>query len=287
MELPCIDATSWPLLQEFFTYDRDVPLEARTVAVSDVDGGTRETIVFRSAQGFLVSGYLQLPETDKASYPCVLLMHGWSGSKDSWYKDFNYISGGNIRKSLLDHGYAVLMLDAQCHGDRNAVNDYAPVNHYVDAQQPVGQRRKGYFTQREIYLQTVIDYRRALDYLESRPEIDASECGLIGYSMGGTQSFMLTATDTRIVAAVACATPAELRPNTVYAPQNFTAAINDRPILVIAGRNDSMCSPAQATALYALLPPATAQLNFYEGTHKLTPDFVPDAVNWIIRHVKR
>jgi dienelactone hydrolase len=285
--LPQIDSASWPFLKRMFEYDSTIPLEARTVEVKTIDGHRREKIVLRTTQGFLTSGYLQLPSAQEGSFHCVLLLHGWSGSKESWYQDNNYISGGNIRKRLLELGYATLMLDAQCHGDRIAVNDFAPVNHYADEHHPVRQRRKGYFTQREIYTQTVVDYRRAIDYLESRDDIDTSRIGLIGYSMGGTQSFMLTAVEPRIKATVACATPAELQPLTLYAPQNHVHGIGDRPFFMVTGNNDTMCPIPHAKELYALIPSSTKDLRFYGGSHKLSPDFVPHAVDWISTHVGR
>jgi len=284
--LPQMRPEAWPLLKKLFEYDNTIPLEARTVERKEFDGQPREKIVLRTTQGFLASGYLQFPFTDQKRFACVLLLHGWSGSKDSWYQDNNYISGGNIRKQLLAEGYATLMLDAQCHGDRIAANDYAPVNHFVDEQQPVGQRRKGYFTQREIYVQTVVDYRRAIDYLESRDDIDTDRIGLIGYSMGGTQSFMLTAVEPRINAAVACATPSEQQRSTLYAPQNHVHGIGERPFLMVAGTGDTMCTVTHAKALFELIPSPTKDLKFYGGSHKLTPDFVPDAINWIETHVR-
>ncbi len=283
--LPQIDPQSWPLLKKLFEYDNTIPLEPRTVEQKEFDGRPREKVVLRTTQGFLASGYLHLPSKEEEFFPCVLLLHGWSGSKDSWYQDDNYISGGKIRKRLLEKGYATLMLDAQCHGDRIAVNDFAPVNHFVNEDQPVGQRRKGYFTQREIYAQTVVDYRRAIDYLESRDDIDTDKIGLIGYSMGGTQTFMLTAVESRIKAAVACATPAELTPFTVYAPQNHVHGIGDRPFFMVTGNNDTMCPVPHAKELFELIPSPTKGLKFYGGSHKLEPDFVPDAVDWITTQI--
>jgi dienelactone hydrolase len=276
---------AWPLLARLYEYDNTIPLEARTVEIKEIDGLRREKIVFRTTQGFLASGYLQLPATGTAPFPCVLLLHGWSGSKESWYQDNNYISGGNIRKLLLERGYATFMLDAQCHGDRIAVNDFAPINHHINEEMPVGQRRKGYFTQREIYTQTVVDYRRAIDYLDTRPEIDIGRIGLIGYSMGGTQSFMLTAVEPRIQATVACATPSELQPHTLYAPQNYIHAIGDRPFFMVAGNNDTMCPMIHAKQLYTLIPSSTKDLKFYDGSHKLIPTFALHAVEWIETHI--
>ena len=283
--LPQIGTEAYQLLTQFYDYDKTIPLEARTVQNHDFEDLAREKIVFRSTQGRLVPGYLQLPSTGKAPYPCVLLLHGWSGSKESWYVDGGYINGGNIRKALLERGYATFILDAQCHGDRIAINDYAPVNHYIDETQPVGQRRKGYFTQREIYVQTILDYRRGIDYLETRKDIDTNQIGVIGYSMGGNQTFMLTGVEPRIKAAVACATPSETKPFTIYAPQNFVHGIGDRPFFMVCGNNDSMCPVAHAEELFALLPSPTKQLKFYGGSHKLLPDFVPDAVDWITDHI--
>jgi dienelactone hydrolase len=165
-------------------------------------------------------------------------LHGWSGSKAHFWTDNNYISGGNVRKALLNEGFAVLALDAQCHGDRIAQNEFAPVN---PSGPPGGPVRKGYFTQREIYVQTTIDYRRALDYLKTRPEIAAARIGVFGYSMGGTQTFLLTSVDDRIKAAVACAVPADRSPASLIAPANFARAIGERPLLLVAGREDEMC----------------------------------------------
>ena len=285
--LPLIGTEAYQLLTKIFDYDNTIPLEARTVEIKEIEGLPREKIVFRTTQGFLCPGYLQLPTTGTAPHPCVLLLHGWSGSKDSWYQDGGYISGGNIRKALLQRGYATFILDAQCHGDRIALNDYATVNHYQDEKQPKGQRRKGYFTQREIYTQTVVDYRRAIDYLETREEINTDQIGLIGYSMGGNQSFMLTAVEPRIKATVACATPSEIKPFTIYAPQNFAHGIGTRPFFMVTGNNDTMCPIPHAEELFALIPSPTKQLKFYGGHHKLVPDFVPHAVEWIVKHVNK
>jgi len=285
--LPQIGTEAYQLLTKIFEYDNTIPLEVRTVEVKEIDGLPREKIVFRSSQGFLCPGYLQLPTTGEAPYPCVLLLHGWSGSKESWYQDGGYISGGNIRKALLERGYATFIMDAQCHGDRIALNDYAPVNHYKDKSLPKGQRRKGYFTQREIYTQTVVDYRRAIDYLETRNEINTDQIGLIGYSMGGNQSFMLTAVEPRIKATVACATPSETEPFTLYAPQNYIHGIGNRPFFMVTGNNDTMCPMPHAEELFMLIPSPTKQLKFYGGSHKLTPDFVPHAVAWIVEHIQQ
>ena len=91
--LPQIGGEAYQLLTRLYEYDSTIPLEARTVEIKEIDGLPREKIVLRTTQGFLVPGYLQIPAAGMAPYSCVLLLHGWSGSKDSWYRNFNYYGG--------------------------------------------------------------------------------------------------------------------------------------------------------------------------------------------------
>jgi dienelactone hydrolase len=277
-----VDATALQVLLRVYEYDPEIPLDARIVERFDVDGIPREKIVFRGAQGFYVPGYLQLPTSRRDPVPCVLLLHGWSGSKAHFWSDNNYISGGNVRKALLKDGFAVLALDAQCHGDRISANEFAPTN---PSGPPGVPPRKGYFTQREIYVQTTIDYRRALDYLRTRPEIDSKRIGVFGYSMGGTQACLLTAVEPRIKVAVACAVPADRSPSSLIAPANIARAIGSRPFLIIIGRHDEMCPATEAQRLLQAIDSRSAKLSFFDGTHKLRPDFVPVAVAWFKEHL--
>lgn len=272
------DEAAQVVLQRY-EYDSTIPLEARTVEMRERDGFIREKVVFRGVQGFLVPGYLQYPAGEDESRPCVLLLHGWSGSKESWWQDDNYISGGNVRRALLQSGFAVLALDAQCHGDRIAFNDFAPVNHYAAEGDPAP--RKGYFTQNEIYIQTTRDYRRSIDYLESRPDIDADRIAVLGYSMGGTQTYLLTGTEQRIKVAVAVAAPAERSKWSPIAPQNFTGGIGERPFLSIIGESDGMCPVPHARARHALIEAPRNRQLFVEGEHRLPSTWVPEAVDWI------
>lgn len=153
----------------FFAVEKGVPLEARVVRQWDDENTLRQKIVFRGAQGFLVPGYLEFPKKGQKPYPFVLLLHGWSGGKEDWYRDDNIISGGVMRKALLDAGYAVLALDAATHGERSNEIDYQHVNPFED---PKATPRRNYFSFAEITVQTVKDYRRVLDYMSDRDDID-------------------------------------------------------------------------------------------------------------------
>lgn len=268
------------VLKRVYDYDATIPLEARVVEKALKDKQEREKIVFRGAMGFLVPGYLQLPPNRTGPVPCVLLLHGWSGSKEAWWADNNYISGGNVRKAVLDAGYAVFALDAQCHGDRISVNDFAPVNHFQDpALGP--QQRKGYLSLSEIYIQTTRDYRRAIDYLATRPEIDSQRIGVFGYSMGGAQAYLLTGVEPRVKAVVSCCAPKDAQKFSLVGPQNFFAGFGDRPFLTVMGRSDELCPVEHAEAMHQLNPSSRKELMLLDAGHKFPPTYVEPAVKWL------
>jgi dienelactone hydrolase len=53
----------------------------------------------------------------------------------------------------------------------------------------------------------VKDYRRALDYISGRDDVATNRIGLVGYSMGGMDSFYILSVEPRIKMAVACVPP--------------------------------------------------------------------------------
>ena len=264
----------------FFDYDKTIPLEGRVVQQWDMDGGKRQKIVFRGAQGFLVPGYIQFPKTGQKPWPLVLLLHGWSGSKEEWYKDNNFISGGEMRKALLEAGYAVLALDAATHGERSNEIDYQHVNTFDDPKAPA---RKNYFTFAEISVQTVKDYRRALDFVAERGEVDTNRFGLVGYSMGGMDAFYLLSVEPRIKMAVACVPPLQNSGYGPVSPIDYSWGIGQRPFLLLMGRKDGPADyvPTVEASYRKYLEGPNTKLIWYDQGHKLTTLYVPDALAWV------
>lgn len=277
-----IDEEGFRLISKFYDRDPSIPLEARIVENKEQDGTRREKIVFRGSRGCLVPGYLEFPKTGTAPYPCVLLLHGWSGSKMSWWQDDNYISGGNVRKALLEAGYAIVALDAPTHGDRIVENDYALVNAYTG---PGNDGRKNYFTVSEIVIQSTVDYRRGIDYLETRDDIDNKRLGVLGYSMGGLQSILLPAVESRIQVSVGCVVPSWAQSHEQIAVNHYARGLAGRPHLMLMGRTDPLCSVEDAKRIHELIPGEKKDLIFYDSDHKLTSDYVPDAIEWFRKYL--
>ncbi len=267
----------------FFDHEPAIPLEGRIVRQWDRDDTLRQKFVFRGAQGFLVPGYVEFPKQTTKPCPLVMLLHGWSGTKENWWEDDNIISGGVMRKALLGAGYAVMALDAAAHGERGNEIDYQSVNSFDDPKAP---GKRNFFTYAEIAIQTVKDYRRALDYLTQRDDIDAKRIGLVGYSMGGMDSFYLLSVEPRIKTAVACVPPLTSAGYGPASPIDYSWGVKGKSFLMLMGRQDEMGDPVRVEASYhEYIESPESKLIWYDQGHKLTDIYVPDALSWVKAHL--
>ena len=203
------------------------------------------------------------------------------GTKDRWWDDDTWPQGGRLTKALAAEGIAALVLDAQFHGERASRLGYRPVEEYVCDDCPNARR--------DMVVETVADYRRALDYLGTRPEVDTARVGAIGFSMGGVMTFALSAVDPRIRAAVACVTPVNpddrkwSRPS--FSPYTFASRVRI-PVLQLMGRTDELYSRADAENVRNALASQEKPLEWFDSGHRLPPAYVPRAVGWLKGRLK-
>lgn len=264
------------VLASFYDYDRHVPLDASVVEKQELPGCTREKIVFR-VRGSWAVGYLAIPKTGSPPFPCVFGLHGIGGSKMDFWESRGWESGQNMTRALLESGIAVFTPDAQHHGER-----IADFGFKSPAAMVFEQRWSGI---RDLLVHSVIECRRGVDYLEAREEIDAKRIGAIGYSLGGMETFALLALDDRFRVGVACVTPAGTLEGTgkdqAFAPRNFAARIEGRPLLMQMGKSDPFCNEAQARHLFELIPGNRKELVFYDSGHMISPEHESKAAKWL------
>lgn len=179
----------------------------QVIAKEDKGTYTLETIQFDNDAGEMVKGFLFIPKTATAQTkaPAILYCH-WHGGQYDIGK--NELLGTNATPvapgpALAEAGYVVLGIDAPCFGERNG-------------QGPDGPQQKGgagemtaakfhFWAGRTLWGMILRDDLTALDYLCSRPEVDAARVGVTGISMGSTRSWWLMALDDRPRAAVCVA----------------------------------------------------------------------------------
>ncbi|HEX3570770.1 MAG TPA: acetylxylan esterase [Acidobacteriaceae bacterium] len=181
------------------------PLNARVVGSTQLDGFRIEKVVYESQPKLYVTALFYLPdarsaEEAKAKLPAVVVSAGH-------YAD-GKVSDFIIASELARNGFAVLSYDPIGQGERLQYPDPAqpgktlasgPTGEHAEAGlQPtlIGDALARYFAW---------DAVRAVDYLVSRPEVDAERIGAYGCSGGGVMTALLTAADRRVKAAgVAC-----------------------------------------------------------------------------------
>ena len=172
-------------------------LNAKTTGVVDRESYRIEKVIFESQPEFYVTANLYLPKSGNRPFPGILAPLGHTAEGKT------YPSYQTLFQNLARKGFAVLAWDPPGQGERLQYIDpksnrslYGPTGEHDRFGWPallIGSTT----TQFEVW-----DGIRALDYLLSRPEIDATAIGCCGHSGGGTQAMFLCALEPRIKAAV-------------------------------------------------------------------------------------
>jgi len=181
------------------------PLNARTTGKVPRDGYGVEKVLFESQPGFHVTALLFLPEAArlKAPFPGVVVPVGHTGNGKAWDE---YQTMGAL---LALNGMVGLVYDAIDESERLQYRgERAPFvfdkmwgselhGTYGHMMIQVG----GVLLGRNTAWFEVWDTMRAIDYLQSRPEVDPQRIGLTGHSGGGIITAYVAALDDRVQAA--------------------------------------------------------------------------------------
>jgi len=166
---------------DFYKYDKSQPFEATMDTVGMAVINHVINVTFLSAHGERVPAKLWMPQwaTAKNKTPVIFWLHGYGGNKDI---------DDAVFWGLSSLGSAFMALDAQYHGDRR---DPDKAMYSLDLMQD-----------RYALAQTVLDYRRAIDFISQFPNVDTTRIGILGGSMGGIVGAMLAGVDDRIKVSV-------------------------------------------------------------------------------------
>ncbi|MFF7471937.1 alpha/beta fold hydrolase [Streptomyces sp. NPDC008092] len=131
----------------------------------------REDVAFDADGGVTLRGWLFLPD-GPGPHPAITMAHGYAGVRDHGLEPF--------ARAFAGAGFVVLLHDHRTFG----ASDGLP-------RQDIDPWRQ------------IADWRRAISFLESRPEVAADRIGLWGTSYAGGHAIVLGATDRRLRAVVA------------------------------------------------------------------------------------
>ena len=232
---------------------------------------TRYHLVYNSMHDEKVTAIFATPNKFAPPYPAVVLLAGSGGNKDSSYVRI----AADMMATL---GYATISIDAQYHGERARKGMSGDFEYVYNP------------SMRDAWIQTVIDLRRAVDFLYSRPDIDKKRIGFLGFSQGSMVGGTFLGVEHRITAGCLMVggggfvrwaehlgilhkgiRRAMVVNSEITDPIYFIGNFAPHPLLMLAGKRDELIPRFATYALYnAAKEPK--QLVWFNSGHILSPD---------------
>ncbi len=268
---------------QYYAYDKDLPLNSVIKPLDKKPSRIRYSLSFDSIHDQRVTAILAIPNNFKQPFPSVILVHGSGGDKDTSYIQWS-------SDALTSMGYATLAIDTQYHGDRARKGRTGEI-HMPDS-----------YTMRDAWIQSVVDIRRCVDYLQKRPDMDSNKIGYLGFSQGGMLGSVACGIEDRISCACLAVPggglanlvrnidkypvlkahwPVKVTPeilakvdeiSSITDPINYIGMIIPRPLLIIVAIHDEII-PAESSAILIQASHAREadQVKRVESGHVLNP----------------
>jgi dienelactone hydrolase len=163
----------------------------------EAEGYTIESITYASEPKSRVTSLLYLPVNVDRPVAAVVVACGHGGSKSCLYAQY----AGQLYAKM---GFACFIPDTIGEEERETNGKMGARGHdmyHLKHDNPEFVRTK---LKRMVLGKIVWDLMRAIDYLQTRKEIDKNRIGIVGYSLGGASGGCTAIVDDRVKAAVIC-----------------------------------------------------------------------------------
>lgn len=254
-----------------FTYDRSVPLEARDGGVVHESGGLVVRDVSFMTPAGRVEGLLVAPKGAR-DLPAAVYVHGAGGDRTSML----------AAASSLAARRAVALTLTQPSTAATATGSDA------------SERLEIY---RDVTVADVLAVRRAIDFLEARPEVDPERVGYVGWSAGARTGALLSGVEERLrglallsggsaeVGEYVDAASDDLRDEvgrvmTEIDPLHWIGRAEPERLLLQNGEQDEVVPRKALDALAAAAPEGT-DVRWYPAGHGLDADAHGEHVTWL------
>ncbi len=283
-----------------------VPLNVQPVGVDEATGRhTRRKVVFTVAPEEQASAWLLLPDDRDERAPAMLCLHQTTAIGKDEPAGRGGQSNMHYAHELAERGFVCLVPDYPSFGEDEFDLTTGPVRY------PSGS------------LKAVWNNMRAIDLLESLPEVDPDRIGVIGHSLGGHTAPLTAAFDQRLAAVVtscgftafanyqggdlsAWASPrympriaSEFGSDPARVPFDFhevLAAIAPRPVFVSAPLHDKNFDHDGVEQVVAAVAPVYERMRSSEvqavtlvspdGGHDFPPETREQVYDWLTRMLK-
>jgi hypothetical protein len=267
-----------------FDYDQQAPLHTREVASWRDGAATVSDITYDSPKGGRVPATLIVPD-GAGPFAGLLVQHGMPSTR------WNSFPLGRAYANL---GAVVLLIDAPFARPENA------------GREPVTLTDRD----REEQIQLIVDLRRAVDLLVTRPDVDPDRLAYIGISYGAAMGGLLAGVEDRLQAYVLqvgdgglvehLAGPgdqdgqlSQLSPDEQehwiaemwpIEPIHYVGHAAPAALLYQNGTQDGMVPPSDAVR-YQKAGSEPKTIIWYESGHLLPPDSMLDQARWLRQHM--
>lgn len=257
-------------IESFYWYDQDMPLNAEVKEIKQTNSAIVYEVFYDSVNNVRLSGVLVIPKKGKKPYPLILYLHGYGMERE--------VPEMGIEFVLQKGNYAIFSISAQYLNERKKEGKDIFMPYLIESRNAV--------------IQTILDYRRGLDYLETRDDLDTKKIGLLGLSLGSIIGSTLMSVDNRIKCAIFAVGGADfevfVKKSMIFGPAlksknkisledvlkklapidpiNFAKSIKGRPVLMVNGRKDEIVPPDSSKALYAELS-EPKHIEWFAGGH--------------------
>ncbi len=273
--------------------------------LESVDKGdyTREKVLIRVGPNAAMPVYLLIPKNEEKPLPTVLAFHGhgygvkdivglWEDGEeretpDGYHKDFAV--------ALCRNGFLVAAPEISCFGERQT--DFSYLNTTIGQPVPTTCQHTAmlaFHLGGSVVGLRVREGRSLIDYLQTRPDVDAGRIGAMGISGGGMHAFFSTCLDERIRACVISGYYSTFRDSILameHCACNFIPGLHrfgemydlvgliaPRPMLVEAGTRDPIfpieavkSSIERARQVYAVFGAKDqVETDYFEGRHQIS-----------------
>ena len=182
-------------------WPRGGPLEPVVETSEQKDGYRLDRLSYLVEPGERVAAYLLLPDGASRTKPVpgVCVWHQHNGAYDIGKDEPAGLKLGPMHHTgvaLARDGYAVLCPDAAGFGERGQRGRLRgrDLEHYLFGMYVVEGKCLAW--------KNILDMRRAVDLIASRPEVDARRLGCYGHSMGSTHTWLVGPWEPRLKAVV-------------------------------------------------------------------------------------
>ena len=172
---------------------RDRAISAETIAREARDGYVLEKLVLDLNGIEAVPAYFVKPQQGDGPFPVILYNHAHGGNyvlgKDELIAGRDALQDPPYAEALTANGYAALCIDTWLFGERRGRTESELFKEML-------------WQGRVLWGGMIYDSLRAVDYLVSRPDVDAARIGTLGISLGSTMAWWTAALDPRIKVCV-------------------------------------------------------------------------------------